>query len=127
MNRMCLLLTIGLLCLPLLALAMGDGLIPGNDAPKAPKTNYSGAVTDRSLNRVRVTHMHCEGKTSVQAFMGEMRIKLTFDNIEKVEMGGGSQGFTTGSVTYRDGHTKQMRFKNLTRCYGESDLGQVMV
>ncbi len=110
------------------SLGMGDlGGSSGEKTPRAPQHNFSGTVTDRSMNTLAVTHLHCEGKTSIKGYLGDIRIRLDFEKIERVSFAKGEGGFTFGTVTLRDGQTKNMKFKNLTRCYGETQLGHMMV
>jgi len=119
-----------LLLLPvvaLLAMGMGNLGLSGEDTPHKPSRNFTGTVTDRSNVAKHVTHMHCEGKLYIYGYLGEMRVKMPFDNLMKVQLNPGPTGYADGVVTLRDGQTQQLRFKNLTRCYGDADLGQIMV
>jgi len=127
MRRTRVLLMVGLVWVVLVSLGMGDLGGSSDQAPRAPRRNFTGTVVDRSLNQLAVSHVHCEGKTEIKGYLGEMRISLAFDKVERVTFAKGETGFTHGTVAMRDGQTKEMRFKDLTRCYGESDLGQVMI
>jgi hypothetical protein len=128
MRRKQLILAILLLLAATVCMGMGDMLGGDEDkAPRAPKRDFSGTVTDNTLQKLAVSHIHCEGKTEIKGYLGEMRISLAFDRIAGVSFTKGEAGYSHGTVQLRDGQTQQMRFKNLTRCYGESELGKVMV
>lgn len=116
-----------LLIAALALLGMGDNGLTGSDTPRTPAKNFTGTVVDRSMVTLHVSHMHCEGKTSVKGYLGEMRITLSFKKIKQVEFYPGAAGYTWGQVTFRDGDVKKLRFKNLARCYGTAEMGQVMV
>ncbi|MDP8221824.1 MAG: hypothetical protein P9L99_00575 [Candidatus Lernaella stagnicola] len=110
------------------SLGMGDLGVEADKTPRAPKQDFTGTVTDRSMNTLAVSHMHCEGKTSIKGYLGEIRVTLDFKNVESVVFAAAAAGgFTPGTVALRDGQIKSMRFKNLTRCYGQTDLGHMMV
>jgi len=108
-------------------LGMGDLGLTGEKTPRAPSKNFTGTVTDRSNVTVEASHIHCDGKTSIKAYMGDMRLTLPFEKIKKVDFYSTSGGYTLGDVNFRNGEMKKLRFKSLTRCYGETDLGQLMV
>jgi hypothetical protein len=111
-----------------LALGMGDmSLTGGENTPRQPSRNFTGVVTDRSMHTLAVTHMHCEGKTHVKAYLGEMRVELSFDKVARVEFGANDAGYISGVVSFRDGETKRLQFRGHTRCYGQSELGPMMI
>ncbi len=116
-----------LLIAALALLGMGDSGLAGSDTPRTPEKNFTGTVVDRSMTTLHVTHMHCEGKTSVKGYLGEMRITLDFAKIKQVEFYPGTAGYTWGQVTFHEGEDKKLRFKSLARCYGMAEMGQVMV
>jgi hypothetical protein len=110
------------------AMGMGDMSLTGEDkAPKWPKRNFTATVTDRTLTTMQIEHANCEGKTEIKGFLGDIRVELSFDKIKKVSLTGAEGGFSDGVVTFRDGQTKSMRFKSVTRCYGESSMGRMMI
>jgi len=107
---------------------MGDMGLGGDErAPRRPGRNFTAVVVDRLMQTLAVSYVNCEGKTTIKGFLGEMQIELSFDKIKKVDFTPGDGGFADGRVLFRDGQSKAMRFKDLTRCYGESDLGKMMV
>lgn len=127
MRRTKIVLTVCFAVAVFVSLGMGEMTGSGEKTPSAPMRNFTGTVVDRSLNPLDVSHVHCEGKTAIKGYLGEMRITLDFDKVESVTFSTGDSGFMLGNVVLRDGQTKNMRFKNLTRCYGESDLGHMMI
>ena len=111
----------------LLVMGMGEMGLSGDDTPSRPSHNFTGTVTDRSLVSLHIIHIHCEGKTVIKAYLGEMTVKLPFEKIEKIDFYPGSSSHTFGNVQLRSGESKKMRFKSTVRCYGDSEYGQIMV
>jgi hypothetical protein len=115
-----------LLAMSFFLLGMGD-MGGGEKTPRKPKDNYSGTVTDRSLNKQVVSYIHCEGRSSIKGYQGEMRLTLKFEQLKQVDFSPAVTGYVDGLVLFRSGETRQLRFKNLTRCYGDTNIGQMMI
>ncbi|NLH50381.1 MAG: hypothetical protein GX444_17510 [Myxococcales bacterium] len=118
---------LALLALSFFLLGMGDMGAGSEKTPRRPQENFTATVTDRSQNKLAVTHVHCEGKTSIKGYLGEMRLTLTFAKIKQVDFSPATSGYVDGTVRFRDGEPREFRFKNLTRCYGDADVGQLMI
>lgn len=111
----------------LLVLGMGDLGLNDQGVPPWPDRNFTGDVTDRSMVTLHVTHINCEGKTSVNAYMGEIRVNLSFDDIKQIDFYPGTAKLSWGNVLLRSGDKQKMQFKNTVRCYGKSKYGPMMV
>jgi hypothetical protein len=118
---------VGLALAAALCLGMGDSLSGGDKTPRRPSRNFTGTVTDRSMTTLNVRYINCEGRTAIKGYLGEMRVDLTFDKIEKVSFGAVNGGYVPGKVAFRNGDVQTFRFKDLTRCYGESNVGWMTV
>jgi hypothetical protein len=111
-------LLVSLLIIPLAALVMGMGGSLGAGQSQ-PESSFSASVKDTSSNKVQISSVTFDGKTTFNVMLGKGRVQVPLDNISRIEMKEGE-----ACVTFTDAHTLcGLKTGGSTKIYGQTGYG----
>ena len=126
MRRLCI-IALAVSVLALLLMGM-EGLGGSDEKFPEPELNYGATVTDLDGVVHKIQKASVNGETALSGFHGKASLTINFRRIAKVEISKGeTKTYVYAHITLRDGKELNLKVKGLTRCYGETELGNMSV
>ena len=116
-----------MLCLVSL-FTMGMEGMGADDKFPEPSKNYTATVVDTASVAHKVRKVSMEGKTYVTGLLGKASITIDFEKIDTVSVSPSEdKAYVDAKLKLRDGTTVEVKVRSLSKCYGETDLGNMSV
>ena len=102
---------------------LGMGMLGGEGAGGAPERNYEATFVDRDGTRVEVKWVTAGGELALTGELGRGSLRVSFDDIEKIDFSGGERDSSLAHVTLREGQAVDLKIRGSITFSGQTGLG----
>jgi len=112
-----------LLALPL----FGMGALGGAGGAGTPARNYEGTFVDRDGTKVDAKWINAGGELALAGQLGRGEIRISFDDVKKIQFSGDSEKGLVAKVTLKKGEPVEVKIRSSQSFSGKTKLGAYQI
>ena len=111
------------LALPLL----GMGALGGAGGGGTPARNYEGTFVDRDGTKIEAKWINAGGELALVGQLGRGEIRISFDDVKKIQFSGDPEKGLVAKVTLRKGEPVDVKIRSSQSFSGQTKLGAYQI